>query len=64
MKPYANVLAALILSASIAGAAWFLSLNGRYTPVGEGTILDTRTGEACYGVNLERSRCWNPRAAP
>lgn len=52
---HANVVPALILSASILGGAWLLSLNGRYLQAGDAmSSFDTRTGEVCIGMETQR----------
>jgi hypothetical protein len=65
VKDYANIIAAVILSAALLTSAWLVSLNGRYLSTGTPiSIIDTRTGTVCTGVNSERSRCRNPRLPP
>lgn len=63
MKDYANVIAALILSAAILGAAWLHAQTGRYVPADRiiEPTFDTWTGEICLGDDPDDVQCANGR---
>lgn len=62
MAQYANVIAALILSAALLVSAWMVSQNGRYSTHGNQiqTVLDTRTGVVCTGAQPGDRFCLDP----
>lgn len=63
VKEYTTLIAALILSAAILGAAWLHALTGRYQPADDifQPVVDTWTGEVCLGTDPAEVQCVNAR---